>query len=99
MSAPFGGGQLSYPPVKENLESLETSIQANAAQIKKLTDFKLIEGYVAAEVYGTPAILKAINRHEQVFVVDVGAVNLAQKYANAFVKVEDIYYQYNKYHK
>lgn len=94
VSKPFGGGKVSYPPATENMEP---SVAQYMEEHNGANDFRLVDGYVAAEIRGTTASLQSLQKSEYVFLVDVGAVELREKYPEATIRVDDVYYRYNKY--
>ncbi len=94
VSKPFGGGELSYPPVTGNMEQ---SVTKYMIEHNGIDDFRLIEGYVAAEIQGATAVLQSIQKKAHVFLVDVGAIEMHKEYREATIMVDDIYYRYEKY--
>jgi hypothetical protein len=94
VSEPSGGGKTSYPPTTADMEQ---SIAAYMKEQNGSQDFRLVAGYVAAEVYGIGADLRSLQENEFVFLVDVGAVELLDKYPGAIMMVDDVYYRYKKY--
>ncbi len=94
VSKPFGGGKLSYPPAAENME---LSIAEHMKEHHGVNDFRLVDGYVAAEIQGTTTSLQSLQESEHVFLVDVGAVELREKYKEATIMVGDVYYRYNNF--
>jgi len=95
-SSPEGGGGVGYP-----LDDKDWALLAlMEIQLKKdMGDsFKLIEGFVAAEINAQPTTLRAIAEHPEVFVVDMGAVDLLEQYPDAIVIVgNDVAYKYETY--
>lgn len=97
ISNPWGGGETIYPPDLERLTHLEQSVGESQSELNGIEDFVLVEGFVAAKVYLHANEIQELTNDERVFLVDIGAVDLAQKYGDATVWVDDVYYEYEKY--
>ncbi len=97
VSHPRGGGKVSYPLPTDNVQHLETAITEDMREREGIRDFRLIDGFVAAEVQGHVVGLQSLQNDARVFLVDVGAVEFLDQYPGASIRVDDISYRYNKF--
>lgn len=96
VSFPEGGGQLPYPLTADHLDTLgewERDLETDKGE-----EFRILDGFTAAEIYATPAQLKRIMGARAVFVVDAGPTDLLSEFADAVaVSDDDVGYQYEKF--
>jgi hypothetical protein len=96
VSHPEGGGQLGCPVTEKDMADLlewEADLKEHYGE-----DFRILEGFTAAEVTAPPDILRGIAEDPRVFLTDVGATDLLDQFLNAVtISESDVSYQYEKY--
>ncbi|MDO8633967.1 MAG: hypothetical protein Q7K34_01610 [archaeon] len=89
-----------------NLDKKLSPLETSEREIKKkelleqcdaYKDFKLVKGFVAADVVDSKENLLELANHQNVLFVDVGPIELLERYPNAFIKpIKDGWYEYSK---
>jgi hypothetical protein len=88
-SYPEGSGRMSFPIKPEDQEKYKILEKAIG---NKIEGFRLIDGYVSAEICGTKHELQMISENPLVFDVNIGPVELKKEYPNAHFCLRDIFY-------
>lgn len=75
----------------------ETAKKSLQSQCDSYKNFKLVKGFVASDVVASKEELLNLFQHPNILTIDVGPVELLQRYPNAIVKPsKDIWYEYSK---
>ena len=89
-SYPEGSGKIPFPPTQEDRDKnkiIEKTIG------NKIEGFRLIDGYVSADIRGKKHELQMISENPLVFDVSIGPVELMEKHPNAIIRrITDISY-------
>jgi bifunctional DNA-binding transcriptional regulator/antitoxin component of YhaV-PrlF toxin-antitoxin module len=93
-SYPEGTGQISFPHTPEDREEHEMMEKVIG---KNIEEFRLIDGYVSANICGTKHELQMISENPLVFDVNLGPVELKKEYPDAIFYFGDISYNVEKY--
>ncbi|MEA3295478.1 MAG: hypothetical protein U9P81_11055 [Euryarchaeota archaeon] len=88
-SYPEGSGQISFPHTPKGREEHEMMEKVIG---KNIEGFRLIDGYVSAEICGTKHEIQMISENPLVFDVNLGPVELRNEYPNAIFIFGDIFY-------
>jgi len=94
-SHPEGIGQLPYPMEvneSEELMFLERDLRQNLGE-----EFKLIEGFISAKVIAPKEELIRISKSKDVFDVNIGPRDVAEKHEIKQMMIEDVWWYYEKY--
>ncbi|MPW39884.1 hypothetical protein GBV73_09450 [Thermococcus sp. 101 C5] len=99
-SYPKGIGQMPYPmEVNESkeLEHLEEKLRVELKEKSGIKEFRLIEGFISAKVIAPKEELVRILKSKDVFDVNVGPRDVAEKHEIKQVIIEDFWWYYEKY--
>jgi len=90
-----GGGETPYPLDYERLAKLESQIAELERRYNNITDFVLIKGFVAAEIFVPMG--NEISKNSNFLLIDVGPVEFLQLYPDAIIiPGRSLFYRYNK---
>ncbi|WP_145973149.1 hypothetical protein [Thermococcus barophilus] len=99
-SYPVGIGQMPYPievNESEELRHLEEKLRIELKEKNGINEFRLIEGFVSAKVVAPKEDLLRISKLEEVFDVNVGPRDVAEKHGIKQMMIEDAWWYYEKY--
>jgi len=99
-SYPVGIGQMPYPlevNESEKLKRLEENLRKELQEKQGIKEFKLIEGFISAKVIAPKEELVRILKSKDVFDVNVGPRDVAEKYGIKQMMIEDVWWYYEKY--
>ena len=99
-SYPEGIGQMPYPlevNESEKLKRLEENLKKELQEKQGIKEFKLIEGFVSAKVIAPKEELIRLLKSKDVFDVNVGPRDVAEKHEIKQVIIEDFWWYYEKY--
>ncbi|NJE00052.1 hypothetical protein E3E26_09735 [Thermococcus sp. LS1] len=97
---PKGIGQMPYPMEvneSEKLKRLEKNLRKELQEKQGVKEFKLIEGFISAKVIAPKEDLLRISKLEEVFDVNVGPRDVAEKHGIKRMMIEDVWWYYEKY--
>jgi len=89
-----------WPPDQQWLESLQQNLSVELKERSGIEDFKLVTGVIALYALGEVKDLEELQNESDVYLVDVGPVDVAEQYRDGketTVKVSDIYYYLEKF--
>jgi hypothetical protein len=89
-SYPEGSGKIPFPPTQEDRDKNKIIEKAIG---NKIEGFRLIDGYVSADIRGKKHELQMISENPLVFDVSIGPVELMENHSNAIIRrITDISY-------
>ncbi len=69
-------------------------------ELNNISEFRLIDGYIAAKIFGSKAELQRIVTDPRVFDVNIGPVEFRSIYPNAKILCgDDVFYELEKFGK
>lgn len=88
-----------WPPDFEWLSKLESYLSKELKRRNNIENFRLIKGVIALYVFGDVEKISKLNREEEIYLVDVGPIDIAEKYRGdkeAIIRLSDIFYYLEK---
>jgi len=100
-SYPEGVGEIPFPlddKERRMLLAYEREIGNKMKKLNNISEFRLIDGYVAARVFGNKRELQRIAADPRVFDVNIGPVEFRNIYPNSKILCgDDIFYELEKF--
>jgi hypothetical protein len=100
-SYPEGVGEIPFPLDDKERRMLliyEKEIGDKMKKLNGISEFRLIDGYIAARIFGNKHELQRISEDPRVFDVNIGPVEFRSIYPNSKILcVDDIFYELEKF--
>jgi hypothetical protein len=99
-SYPSGVGTLPAdmsPETRAHFAQFEAQLATHMAKTNDIHEFRLVDGFVAAQIEGRGSQLVDVSKMASVYLVDVGALGWQSTYPKAIIALpDDLYYEANE---